>query len=126
MRITSMTIELTYADSAVAQFLVRAMVDGSADGGVLKGRVVGPQCPGRTTIEIAYVLETLEISEASVTLKGVIPEPNVWTAEAPFLYEVTVEVLVDGRRMDSRTSKLALRHNSPSLPNPSLPAVEGA
>ncbi len=109
MKISSFTGELTRADSAVAQFLIRVVLDGLAAECEVRGRVVGPQCPGITTVEIAYPLVRVEAGENTIMLKGVIPEPNLWTREAPFVYAVSVEVLVEGRQTDTRACVLALR-----------------
>jgi hypothetical protein len=109
MKIASLTIELTRADISVAQFLVRVVLDSPIAGCEVKGRVIGPRCPGITTVEVAYPLVLVESKEAAATLKGVIPEPNLWTREAPFDYEVTVTVWEGDRQIDKRASVLALR-----------------
>jgi hypothetical protein len=109
MKIASLTVELIRADSAVAQFLIRIVLDGLVARCEVRGQVVGPTCPGITTVEIAYPLVRVEASETTATLKGVIPEPNLWTREAPFVYAVRVEVLVEGRQTDTRACVLALR-----------------
>ncbi|HEV3385118.1 MAG TPA: hypothetical protein VG097_09890 [Gemmata sp.] len=109
MKIASMTVEMQRADTAVAQFLVRIAVDGRVEGCEMKGRVVGPRCEGISTVETALPLVLVEASEKTATLKGVIPEPNLWSTEAPFLYELKVEVWQGGRQTDTRTNMLALR-----------------
>ena len=109
MKIASLTIELIRADSAAAQFLVRVALDGPVAGCEVKGRVVGPLCKEITTVEIAYPLVLTEVSDKIATLKGVIPEPNLWSREAPFVYAVSVDVLVEGRQTSTQKSMLALR-----------------
>jgi hypothetical protein len=109
MRITSLTVKMVRADTTVAQFLVRLTLDGPVANCTLRGTVVGPRCPGITTVEIAYPLVLVETKETTATLKGVIPEPNLWTQEAPFVYELTVHVWLGDRKTDTRTSILALR-----------------
>jgi len=109
MKITSLTVEMVRADTSVAQFLVRLTLDGSVTDCTLQGSVVGPRCPGITTVEIAYPLVLVETNEANASLKGVIPEPNLWTPEAPFVYEMTVDVRLGDRKTDMRTSIIALR-----------------
>jgi hypothetical protein len=109
MKIVSMTVELVRADTAAAQFLVRVALEGPLAGCEMKGRVIGPRCPGITTVEIAYPLLLVEASETAATFKGVIPEPNLWTKEAPFVYDLRLEVWLEDRQTDTRTSVLALR-----------------
>jgi len=109
MKITSLTVEMVRADTAAAQFLVRVVLDGPLVGGEIKGRVVGPRCPEITTVEIAYPLVAIEATETSAQLKGVIPEPNFWSPEAQFVYDLTVEVWAECGQIDRRTSGIALR-----------------
>jgi hypothetical protein len=109
MKIASLTTEIKRATTAVAQFLVRVVLDGPVSGCEIKGRLLGPRCPGITTIEIAYPLVPIEYSETTKTFIGVIPEPNLWTPEARFVYELAVEVWVEGKRTDTRTSALSIR-----------------
>jgi hypothetical protein len=109
VRIAALSIELKCADSALAEFLVRVEFDSPVAGYEVRGRVVGPRCLGITTVEIAYPLVLLESSVTAAALRGVIPEPNLWSPDKPFLYEVTAEAWAGGRRTDKRTSMLALR-----------------
>ena len=104
-----MTVEMVRADTAVAQFMVRVVLDAPIVECEIKGRVVGPRCKGITTVEIALPLVPVKSSETTVDFKGVIPEPNLWTPEAHFVYELTVEVWVGGRQIDTRTNVLTLR-----------------
>jgi hypothetical protein len=68
---------------------------------------VGPQAKGFTTVEVAYPLTVAEASDNAVSLKCVIPEPSLWTREAPFGYAWSVEVRVNGTQTDSRAGSLA-------------------
>jgi len=82
-------------------------LDGSANACDVTGRVVGPQATGFTTVEVAYALVAVEASDNTVSLKCVIPEPTLWTREAPFGYAWSVEVRVNGELTDSRAGSLA-------------------
>ena len=53
----------------------------------VRGRLMGPRCPGISTVEIAYHLRRLEPSVYQV----LIPEPTLWTPERPYVYEGPVE-----------------------------------
>lgn len=109
MKIASLSVDLVRADAAVAEFRVRAALDGRAAGARMTGRVVGPRCTDITTIEISYPLSVVGTDDDMVTLSGVIPEPNLWTPAAPFVYEASVEVRIDGQFADRRSCMLAFR-----------------
>src|SRR5262245_65678426 len=69
----------------------------------VRGRVVGPRCPGVETIEVAYPLRPLAGGEGGpLTLRLVVPEPNLSTSERPYLYEGPVELWEEGERCDVR------------------------
>ena len=53
----------------------------------VRGRLMGPRCPGVSTVEVAYRLRHREGPEYQV----MIPEPNLWAPEHPFRYEGPVE-----------------------------------
>src|ERR1019366_1992920 len=56
------------------------------------GRLMGPRCPGVTTVEIAYPLRVLQ----GPVYRVLIPEPVYWTADRPFIYEGPAEFRRDG------------------------------
>ena len=109
MKIVSLNFEIIRATSAVAEFLVRIELDGPAAGCDVTGRVVGPRWKGISTIEVAYPLRVFEMSVTGVSLRGVIPEPNLWKPETPFTYAVILDVKKNGEVLDSRETVLALR-----------------
>jgi beta-galactosidase/beta-glucuronidase len=75
----------------------------------VRGRVVGPRCPGVETIEVAYPLRPLASGGDALTLRLVVPEPNLWTAERPYVYEGAVELWQAGERCDLRTISMGFR-----------------
>jgi len=109
MRIVSLDIEPGRASQASADFVIRVNLDGPAAGCAVAGRVVGPRCPGVSTVEVAYPLVEVARSDTAVSLKCVIPEPSLWTPEAPFLYAWSIDVEVDGEQTDSRAGAVSLR-----------------
>jgi hypothetical protein len=109
MKIVSVSVELRRADISVAQFLIRVELDGNVEGCEVKGSVIGPRCPGITTVEIAYPLVLIETRDKFAILKGVIPEPNLWSPESPFQYEVNVSIQTLDGQTDRRRSMLGLR-----------------
>lgn len=109
MRIVSLSLEVVRATPAVAEFLARVELDAPAADCEVAGRAVGPRRPGVSTVEVNYPMTVAEAGGTAVTLRCVIPEPNLWTAEAPFSYEVTVELRAGGERLDTRSGAVAFR-----------------
>jgi len=109
MKIVALTFEPKRATPAVAEFLVRVELDGPAAGCEVEGKAVGPRCPGVSTVEVAYPMTVADVSDTAMTLRCVIPEPNLWTPDAPFEYAVAVELNVSGQLADSRGGAIALR-----------------
>jgi len=110
MKIAGQTFGIIRATSAVAEFLVHVQIGGPASGCTVTGRAVGPRCEGVSTVEVAYPLRVLEMRDTTVSLRCVIPEPNLWKPETPFTYAVSVELRANGVVVDSRISTLALKN----------------
>ncbi len=106
MKVLNWRIELVRVDSAMAEFLVRLELEGDAER--VRGTAVGPRCAGVSTVEVAYPLVLVEKDQTSATLRGVIPEPNLWAPEQPFVYVVSVEV-AGGGGSDERRANLGLK-----------------
>lgn len=111
-RIVKVTIRPQRVTPVEAEVLVVVETEALTPGTELRGRLVGPHCPGVETIEVAYPLRGMAAGSGAATeLTGrvVVPEPNLWTAETPFRYEGTVELWQDGRRCDSRPLAVEFR-----------------
>jgi hypothetical protein len=69
-------------------------------GAELAGRVIGPSCRYAETIEIAYPLRPLPpapgLPPTRMAARAVVPEPNWWAPETPFLYRVNCELRPGG------------------------------
>jgi beta-galactosidase/beta-glucuronidase len=78
----------------------------------VRGRVLGPHCPGISTIEVAYPLQPLP-NDHSLTRRVVIPDPNLWSPDKPFMYTAIVELWQDNRRCDERELEIGLRMSGP-------------
>ncbi len=63
----------------------------------IKGRLMGPSCLGRSTIEIAHPMFAVE---RGVELSVIVPEPSWWSPQAPFLYQGPLELWQDGELRD--------------------------
>jgi hypothetical protein len=68
----------------------------------LRGRFVGPKCPGVTTVEVAYPLSFNADTGEGLLGRVVIPEPNRWEEQCPFVYDGVVELWQDGQCRDVR------------------------
>ncbi len=70
----------------------------------VRGRVVGPRCPGRSTIEVAYPLRPLPSQrQDAVAARVVIPDPSLFRPDSPFQYEGQIELWDEDQRCDSRS-----------------------
>jgi hypothetical protein len=76
----------------------------------VRGRLMGPRCPGTSTIEVAYHLKPL----GPATFQVLIPEPSMWEAQTPFVYEGPVEFWRDGERVGRITVSVGLRQGNTS------------
>jgi hypothetical protein len=124
MKIVSTAIEPGRGSQACVEFVIRVNLSGSAAECDVSGRVVGPQAKGFTTVEVAYALVPAGTSDNAVSLKCVIPEPTLWTRDAPFGYTWFVEVRVNGDLTDSRTGSLAFPAPNDRLGTPSATTLK--
>jgi hypothetical protein len=74
-----------------------------------RGRLMGPNCPYSSTVEVAYPLRPLPAEGEALACHVVIPEPSLWEPESPFLYRGPVELWQDGARCDRVTLSHGLR-----------------
>ena len=88
------------ATPAVAELWIIVTADQVTPTTEVRGKLVGPRHPGISTVEIAYPLRETERSGSTVTVCATVPEPNLWTQEAPFVYAGVVELWQDGVRCD--------------------------
>jgi len=111
--VTSPTVsfEVLRLDAALAELLVHA--DFAEDPGPdveLRGRLMGPRCPGVGTIEVAYPLRPVPSGlPARRSARVVIPDPNLWESDTPFVYWGPAEVWVGGAKVAEVRSEVGLR-----------------
>jgi hypothetical protein len=88
----------------------------------LRGRLVGPRCPGVSTVEVAYPLRPLPRSDdspAALTARVIIPDPLPGEMSRPYFYEGPVELWQDGQKCDEAPVRVmgkvstAARRNEP-------------
>jgi hypothetical protein len=101
--------EVRSLSAALAEVWFTVVADHVTPTTEVRGRVVGPRCPGHTTIEVAYPLQRISHSPEALMLRVVIPEPSLWEAQTPFLYRAHVELWQDGERCDEKEFDLGLR-----------------
>jgi beta-galactosidase/beta-glucuronidase len=78
----------------------------------VRGRVVGPRCAARTTIEVAYPLQHIPFppeETPALTVRAVIPEPSLWEPDTPFTYRAHVELWQDGKPCSDTAFDIGLR-----------------
>jgi hypothetical protein len=86
---------------------VRIIFDNLPAAVEVRGRLMGPRCPGVSTVEVAYRL--LPIAGEAGAYQVLIPEPNMWSAEQPYRYEGPVEFWQAGELVGQVTVSLGLR-----------------
>jgi hypothetical protein len=83
----------------------------------LAGRLSGPRCPGAETIEIAYPLRAIPPNEGQPRRRSarvIIPEPNLWEAQTPFIYAGAVEIFAGDVKLANVPIEIGLRQGSNS------------
>jgi hypothetical protein len=99
-RILSTTLEQKRLSNALAELWIHVEVDQFTATTELRGRFTGPKCPELETVQIAYPLRPLSQDDCRLKARIVIPEPNLWTLETPYIYEGNIELWQDGQRCD--------------------------
>jgi hypothetical protein len=111
-RIRKLTVELRRVSPAAADVWVVAELDAITPTTELRGKLVGPRCPGVTTIELAYPFRRTSSPATGANTHAarvVIPEPNLWTDQTPFVYEGSLELWEEGERCDTSPVTVRLR-----------------
>jgi hypothetical protein len=90
-------------DAAEAELWITVEPELQTPATEVRGRLLGPRCPGVSTVEIAYPLRPLPRSAETspgLTARVIIPDPVAWSREQPFVYEGPVELWQDGQKCD--------------------------
>lgn len=96
-------VEIVRLTTAVAE--LRLVAEDAPPGAELRGRLMGPRCGSASTIEVAYPLRPQPDGSARV----VIPEPNLWEPERPYVYWGPVEVWHGGTLIAEERVEVGLR-----------------
>jgi glycosyl hydrolase family 2 len=108
-RITRVEVLQQRLSTLEAELMVRVEAATMTPGMELRGRLVGPKCPGIESVQVAYPLRPLPAAGSVLVARVTIPEPNLWTEEQPFVYEGVVEVWHGGVKCDSASFTIALK-----------------
>jgi hypothetical protein len=81
---------------------------------LVQGRFVGPRCAYATTVEVAYPFREWSRQYESegtpcLNMRVVVPEPNMWEPQTPFLYQASLELLENGQPCDRAEITYGLR-----------------
>jgi hypothetical protein len=107
-------VEVRSLDPARAEVWVSANAGPESSRGravlALDGKIRGPRCRYSQTVEVVYPLREVPTGHPCELLgRVVIPEPNLWDVQSPFMYGGTVQLLADGQPGDSRAVAFGLR-----------------
>jgi hypothetical protein len=89
-------------DPAEAEVCIAVYSEALTSTTQVRGRLMGPSCLYATTVEVAYPLRELSreyesLGTPHITVRALIPEPNLWTPATPFLYRGVVELWQGGQ-----------------------------
>ena len=107
--VTAQVRRLSAADAEVWLLIEAEAVTPATE---VRGKLMGPRCPGVTTVEVAYPLRPFPRPPDGVpplSRRVVIPDPSLWEPGRPFVYRAVVELWQDGRRCDVAEFDYGLR-----------------
>jgi hypothetical protein len=111
-RLHKVTPDVRRLSPAEAEVWFRIDAQEVAPSTEVRGRLTGPRCPGRTTVEVAYPLQNfdqLPPGLPGLSRRAIIPDPSFWEPTGPFVYHAVIELWQDGVRCDSAEFDLGLR-----------------
>ncbi len=110
--ISSLKIEDRHLSPAEAEIWITVVPGQESATAEIRGRLVGPRCPGRSTVEVAYPLRPVPAGtekRPGLTLRVVLPDPALWSPESPLQYEGQLELWDEGQRCEVRPLTLRLQ-----------------
>jgi hypothetical protein len=111
-KLREVTAEVRRLSAAEAEVGLRIEAEEITPTTEVRGRLVGPRCPGMTTVEVAYPLQPFPRLPDELPLlsrRAVVPDPSLWEPDRPFTYHATIELWQDGARCDVMEFEFALR-----------------
>lgn len=112
MKIDQLTVQQKRLSPAEAELWVLVHLPMIGPTTQLRGSISGPFCANAQTIQVAYSLKPIKppgFADNVMVGRILIPEPNLWTAETPFIYDGKVELWVDGKLADSKPIRAAFK-----------------
>jgi hypothetical protein len=116
MKIVQLTVEQKRLSTAEAELWVVVHVEERDVTTEMRGSLVGPRCAKAETVQIAYPLKSIERPGFGHALVGriIIPEPNCWTPEMPFVYEGSVELWQAGKCVEIKPIRTMFKNEKAS------------
>ncbi len=106
----SVEVQTTRFDPIEAELTVTAVLPEVADDAELRGRLMGPRCVDRETVEVAYPLKPLPPEGDLLRARVIIPEASPWSPKTPFRYEGPVELWRGEQKVEEAWLAHGLRH----------------
>jgi hypothetical protein len=101
-RIVELHVRPRRWDPAEAELWITVVPEHRTPTTEIRGRLVGPRCPGVTTVEVALPLRPVPRADGPLTVRVIIPEPVACEPGRPYRYEGFVELWQDGQPVDRR------------------------
>jgi Glycosyl hydrolases family 2 len=113
-RIKRVLISCPVATPAEAEIWISVYPQSLTSRTQVRGRLMGPCCRYASTVEVAYPMreQSREYEKegiAHITTRVIVPEPNLWEPQTPFLYEGPLELWQSGNGVDSTHISYGLR-----------------
>ena len=107
--------EIAVGDVSDVEARVIACYRGLEEGIKLSGTLRGPYCGTSRTLPAEYAFQDMS-RDGDARAEAVVPDPCLWSAEMPHLYQVDVEALQGDRVIAEYHGTIGLRRMSPRRP----------
>jgi hypothetical protein len=111
-KLRQVTAEVRRLSAVEAEVWIRIDADEFTPTTEVRGRLIGPRCPGVTTVEVAYPLQRFPRHPPDMpplSRRVHIPDPTLWSPDRPFVYHAVIELWQDEMRCDVAEFDYGLR-----------------
>jgi beta-galactosidase/beta-glucuronidase len=111
-RIRQVRTEVHRLSAVEAEVWILIETDETSATTEVRGRLVGPRCPGTSTIEVAYPLRPIPHGPENtpkLSRRVNIPDPSLWAPDRPFVYHAVIELWEDGEFSETAEFDYGLR-----------------
>ena|SRR5215472_12037921 len=111
-KLREVSLEVRRLSDADAELWLRIDAEKVTPTTEVRGRMIGPHCPGVNTIEVAYPLQPFPRQPDGLpplSRRVAVPDPSLWEPSRPFVYHVVIELWEDGARCDVAELDYGLR-----------------